>query len=168
MSAKLVNNIGIRVKSIWNQLTPWGGQNFVDKTLSLILIVAILGGIGALGYVIATPDVGERFTEFYILGPEGEAKGYPEGLVVGDTGWVIVGIINREREPVTYHVEAAINGVKNNEMGPVMLEHGDKWEEMMDFTPDRAGHKQKVEFSLYKQGQSEAYLTLHLWLNVKE
>ena len=31
--------------------------------LPIVLIVAIIGVIGALGYGIATPEVGENFTE---------------------------------------------------------------------------------------------------------
>ena len=37
----------------------------------------------------------------------------------------------------------------------------------MGFTPDRVGDEQKVEFLLYKQGGSEVYLRLHLWLGVQ-
>jgi len=53
----------------------------LDKALSVILVIAIIGAIGTLGYVIAKPKVGERFTEFYILGPNGKAEGYPTKLV---------------------------------------------------------------------------------------
>ena len=54
-------------------LAPWRGQGLVvDRILSIILIVAILGAIGTLSYVIAAPKVSERFTELYILGPEGK------------------------------------------------------------------------------------------------
>jgi len=74
--------------------------------------------------------------------------------VVGEEGKVIVGIINR--------VEVAIDGVKNNEVGPVALDHNGEWEEIVGFTPGRAGDNQKVEFLLYKQGQNEVYQRLHL------
>jgi uncharacterized membrane protein len=119
-----------------------------------------------LVYTIATPR-GERFTEFYLLGLSGEAKGYPSTLAVGEEGKVVVGIINRERDKVTYRVEVRIDGVISNEVGPVTLEHDEKWEKMVGFTPDRAGDKQKVEFLLYRQGQSEAYRRLYLWLDVR-
>jgi len=36
------------------------------------------------------------------------------------------------------------------------------------FTPGNAGKHQKVEFTLYKNGKSEAYLTLYLWLDVSQ
>jgi len=138
-----------------------------DKTLSIILMLTILGALGTLGYVIASPKVGERFTEFYIEGLEGKAADYPKELVAGEEGKVIVGIINREHETVTYRVEVVIGGVKNSEVGPVTLNHDEKWEEIVGFTPDKAGDNQKVEFLLYRQGQNEVYQSLHLWVDVR-
>ena len=148
------------------RLSGWGGGVW-DRMLSIILALAILGALGTLGYAIASPKVGERFTEFYIEGLEGRAADYPEELALGGEGKVIVGIINREHETVTYRVEAVIDGVKNNEVGPVVLEHDGEWEEIVGFTPGRAGDNQKVEFLLYKQGQNEAYHKLHLWVDVR-
>ena len=37
-------------------------------------------------YVIITPKEGEKFTEFYILGPNGTASDYPTELKVGEEG----------------------------------------------------------------------------------
>ena len=37
-------------------------------------------------YVIITPKEGEKFTEFYILGPNGTASDYPTELKVGKGG----------------------------------------------------------------------------------
>ncbi len=148
------------------RLPGWGGGSW-DKVLSIILTLTILGALGTLGYAIASPKVGERFTEFYIEGLGGKVADYPEELVVGGEGKVIVGIINREHETVTYRVEVAIDGVKNNEAGPVALDHDGEWEEIVGFTLGRAGDSQKVEFLLYKQGQNEIYQRLHLWVNVR-
>ena len=144
-------------------------QGFIGKILSIILIVVILGAMGTFGYIIATPEMGEEFTEFYILGLEGKAEDYPKEVVVGEMGRVIVGIINRERETVSYRVEVRIDGARNNEVGPLVLAHDEKWEEAISFTPDRVGDNQKVEFLLYKDGEGEPYLKpLHLWIRVKE
>ncbi len=149
-------------------LPGWGGGTW-DKALSIILVVAILGVLGTLGYVIATPKVGERFTEFYILGQEGKVTKYPSELKVGEEGRVIIGIINRESEPVSYRVEVRIGGIENNEVGPAALENNEKWEGEVSFTPEVAGEKQKVEFLLFKNREVEPCLKpLHLWLNVKE
>jgi len=149
-------------------LPLWRGQGFVDKVLSIILIAAILGAIGTLSYVIATPKVAEKFTEFYVLGLAGKAIDYPREMKVGEEGRVLGGIINQEHETLNYWVEVRVDGVRNNQAGPLELGHDEKWEEIVSFTPDRAGDSQKVEFLLYKNGEREPHLKLHLWVNVKE
>jgi len=146
---------------------PGWGMGAWDRMLSITLTLAIVGALGMLGWSLASPKVGERFTEFYIEGLEGKATDYPQELALGEEGKVIVGIINREQETVTYRVEVAIDGVKNNEIGPVALDHDGKWEEIISFTPVRTGENQKVEFLLYKQGQNEVYQKLHLWVDVR-
>lgn len=150
-------------------LSLWRGKNFVDKIMSLVLIFVILGAIGTISYVLAVPRVGEQFTEFYIVGPEGKAEGYPQELLLGEEAQVMVGIVNREHEDVSYRVEVKIDGVRRNTTGSVMLAPGEKWVESIDFTPTRPGDNQKVEFLLYRNGQSEPYLKpLYLWIDVEE
>ena len=148
-------------------LWPWRGQNTLDKILSIVLIAAILGAIGTLGYVIAAPKVGEDFTEFYILGLEGKTTDYPKELKVGEEGKVIVRIVNHEHETVGYQVVVRIDGAKNSDIGPIVLEHDEKWERKVSFVPRTAGENQKVEFFLYKNGEAKAYLEpLRLWIDV--
>ena len=149
-------------------LASWRRQNFVDKVLSTILITAILGAMGTLGYVIATPKIGEKFTEFYILGLEGQAIEYPKEMRTGEQGRVLVGIVNREQETVSYWVKVTIDEVTLNGISPVVLHHEDRWEQEVGFIPAQLGDNQKVEFSLYKQGQSEAYRVIHLWIDVED
>ena len=149
-------------------LEHWKEQSLRGKTLSIMLIVALLVAIGILSYYIAAPKVGEKFTEFYILGPDGKAENYPEELVVREEARVIVGIINREYKTVSYRLEVEIDGVKSNEAGPLVLAYNEKWEETVSFTPSKSGDNQKVAFLLYRQGQSEIYRSVHLWVNVSE
>lgn len=148
--------------------TPGWSVSTWDKTLSIILIVSILGALGTMGYVMARPKVGETFTEFYILGVEGKAADYPEELVMGEEGEVTIAIINQEHRPVSYQLEARINGMKNSKVGPIILNHEERWEGKANFVPKMSGDNQKVEFLLYKNGENEPYLKLHLWLKVKE
>ena len=150
-------------------LAPWRVQSLADKLLSIVLIAAILGATGTLGYVVANPKVGEKFPEFYILGLEGKAIDYPNELNVGQEGRVLAGIINREHETMSYWLEVRIDGVRDDMTGPIELEHNEKWEETVSFTINRAGDTQKVEFLLYKNGEVEPCLKpLSLWVNVKE
>lgn len=147
-------------------LHPWRGQNRLGKILSVILIVAILGATGTIGYVIATPKQAEKFTEFYVLGPEGKVEGYPEELTVGETATVIAGMVNHEHQDVSYRVEITIGGNKHSEITQVVLGQEERWEQEVSFTPDKVGENQKVEFVLYKNG--EPCSRLHLWVDVKE
>ena len=167
----------VRLRTLWEEerfsilftlsLPGWRG-NAWDKVLSFVLVIAVLGALGALGYVIAMPKVGEQFTEFYILGMEGNAADYPRELVVGEEESVIVGIINNEYKTVSYRVDVTINGEKNNDVEGITLEHEEEWEGEVSFVPEVASENQKVEFLLYKDGEPDIYSSLHIWINVKQ
>ena len=83
----------------------WESSSRLDKALTVVLIIAIITSVGALAYVVTHPRQGEAFTEFYILGPNGTASGYPTNLTVGENGTVIIGIVNHEGRNVTYYVQ---------------------------------------------------------------
>ncbi len=150
--------VGVRISNKFGDV--WG------RVLSGILALAILGSLGMLGYSIASPFK-EPFTEFYLLGLSGEAKDYPSLQSAGEEGKVVVGIVNREYETVSYRLEVRIEGIISNEIGQVTLEHEEKWEEIVSFTPERIGNEQRVEFLLYRQGQNEVYRSLHIWVDVQ-
>lgn len=144
----------------------WQGQSTLDKALSAILTVAIVGAVGTLVYAAVTPEVGERFTELYILGREGKAANYPTELRVGEEDKVTLGIINQEQETVSYQIVVTIDGIKTSGLGPVTLEHEGKWEGEVSFTPTKTGNNQKVEFSLYEGDKPSPEESVHLWINV--
>jgi len=139
-----------------------------SKILLIVIVGAILGAVAALGDDIATSRVDEKFTEFYVLGSEGKAADYPSELRLEEQGSVVVGIINREGEIVSYRLKVKVGGVSDGEMEPLTLAHDEKWEEIVSFTPDRVGDNQKVEFLLYKNEEIEPYRQLQLLLDVKE
>jgi len=152
------------------QMTMLGwGKSVWDKALSVVLALTILGALATVGYVIAVPKVGESFSELYILGLEGKAVDYPSELVVGEEGRVIVGITNNEHKTVSYRVEVRIGGEKNNEIGPIVLEHDDGWEGEVSFVPQVPGENQSVEFLLYRNGETEpCFEPLRLCVNVTQ
>ena len=147
----------------------WKTINIWNRALSIALVILILGSIGTLAYAIVTPKQGEKFTEFYVLGPNGEAEGYSTELSIGETGKVILGIGNQEGEDnLVYNVELSIDGELKQTIGPLTLADEEKWEEGVSFIPDKMGENQKVEFNLYKQGEDEPYKVLYLWLDVQD
>ena len=140
----------------------------LGKSLSIVLALIVLGAIVALIYTMAVPAPGEAFTEFYILDTGGKATDYSAQLKLGEEAGLILGIINQEQIAVSYRVEVKIDGVTNGGLGPIALSHNEKFEQLVTFTPDKAGEKQKVEFLLYKQGETGVYQSLHLWVDVAE
>lgn len=144
-------------------LAPWMGQSLAEKVVSGILVLTLLGTIGAASYAIATPKVSKSLTEFYILGAEGKAEEYPKEVVVGEEVGVIVGIANREGKTLSYYVEVTVDGVKTDEIGPIVLGHGESWKEEVNFKLLKLGKRQKVEFVLYKE--RELHSKLHLWID---
>lgn len=150
-------------------LPVWGAQSPLRKSLLVILVVVILAVVGVAAYVISSPRPGESFTEFYLLGSKGEAKDYPSELKVGDIGRVTLVIVNREHETVSYGVEVTVDGIRNSVIGPVVLEQGQTWKREVSFTLIPGAGKQKVEFTLYRNQESEPYLKpLYLWINIVE
>ncbi|MFC1962384.1 DUF1616 domain-containing protein [Chloroflexota bacterium] len=146
----------------------WRGQSSADKILYIILTVAILGAIGTLGYVVTTPRVGEKYSEFYIQELEGKAINYTEELVLGEAEQIMVGIINREHEDVYYRLQIESSGTLIKELGPVMLGHEQKWEREVSIILMKGGENQRVELLLFKDGEDEPYRSLHIWVNVRE
>jgi uncharacterized membrane protein len=156
--------LSVNLNISFTQLTAMKG---LDKALSVFLALSILAAVGTIAYVMISPKTGEKFTEFYILGPEGKAEGYPTELEIGEEGIVILGIVNHEQEEeIVYRVEILIDGEVYNTVGPLRLENDEIWEEEISFSPRKAGDDQKVEFILYKQAQGEPSNSLHLWLDV--
>lgn len=141
------------------------GPNFLDKVLSIFLIASIIGSSATLVYVVVKPKTGERFTEFYLLGPNGTTFDYPIDLKIGEDGKVIIVIINHEYENVTYLLEINFNGSLIHEE-QVLLIKNEKWEIPLTFKATKKGENQKLNFLLYKGQQIEAYRILHLWISI--
>ncbi|MCG8401328.1 MAG: DUF1616 domain-containing protein [Firmicutes bacterium] len=155
-----------RFKIVLEADFKWSEQSRLDKVLSVLLVGAVLFAVGTLYYVITTPKTGEKFTEFYILGPGGMAEGYPRELKPGEDGKVIVGVVNHEYEKVVYRVEVVMNGHLEKEVHPVTLEHEEKWERPLVFSAHTPQKNLKVEFRLFREGDGEPYRKLHLWVDV--
>lgn len=146
----------------------WGSLSRLDKILSVALVGTIIFAVGSLYYVATTPKVGEKFTEFYILGPGGKAEGYPRDMKTGEEKEVILGTVNHEYRPVSYTAEVRMNGYVKKRLGPFELNHEEKKEESVSFSVYEPHENMKVEFLLFKNGESDPYRSLHLWVDVRE
>lgn len=145
-----------------------GDKSRLDKALTILLVLSIIASVSALVYVIVTPKQGEKFTEFYILGPKGMAYDYPTIVEAGNKSTVIVGVVNHEYSLVNYTMHLSLNNstLLSRE---IALEHNQTWEKPVSYVLNKPGDSQKVEFLLYKEENFTApYRDLHLWVNVSE
>ncbi len=145
-----------------------GDNNRLDRALSILLVLSILLSIAALVYVIVTPKQGEKFTEFYILGPGGRAYDYPTSVLAGNNSTLIVGVVNHEYTLVNYTMQMSLNNSTflNRDLA---LEHNQTWERPISYAINKTGDGQKLQFLLYRDGNFTApYRDLHLWVNVSQ
>jgi uncharacterized membrane protein len=140
----------------------------LDKALTIFLIIAIVATLGFIIYMVATPQKGEKFTEFYILGTEGKAQNYPKQVILGEPVDILIGVVNHEYKSTSYRVKIKVSDIEATEVNIGTLANREKWEEIISFTPQFAGERQKIDFYLYKNGEDEPYLKdpLRLYIDV--
>lgn len=159
---KFYVNFGGFASSIKGQFE---GKSRTSKVLSIILIITILLAISTTVYIILKPKQGESFTEFYILGPNGKASGYPTNLTVGQNGTVIIGLVNHEYQTANYEVVVRSNGTVMSQQN-ITLTNGNQTQIPYSFTASSAGYK-NIEFLLYKlPDTTNVYRSLHLFVNM--
>ncbi|MGA9141203.1 MAG: DUF1616 domain-containing protein [Methanocella sp.] len=145
-------------------------DNRLDRILTVVLICAIVMSLLVLAYVVVVPKQGEKFTEFYILGPDGKAENYPTMFAIGDQQPVIAGVANHEYRDVTYDLIVTLNDsstITEIYSDRFTLANNQTWEKTVSIKPDRTGSKMKLEFDLYADGNMTApYREVHLWVDV--
>jgi uncharacterized membrane protein len=145
-------------------------ESKIDRVLAVFLALSILASVGGLAYVIGNPKEGEHFTEFYILGANKTAEGYPTDFVQGEKGTVVVGIVNHEYRPVDYTMEIRLENhslpLPENQKR-ISLANNMSWVEPVTFTPSLEGKNMKLEFLLFNETEKKVpYRNLHIWINV--
>ncbi len=156
-----------RFQVAWRVTLPWGAEKGVDKALSIVLFGAIVIMLGTFLFGILTTGIGEKFTEFYILGVEGKAADYPRELTLGQETSITVGLINREQATASYRVIVTLEDEKVGESPKVTLNYNETKEQAVTFTPNKAGTELKLEFLMFRDGGTQPYeKPLRLWVTV--
>lgn len=142
----------------------------LNRALTSFLLVVFVVSLLATGYVAMNPPRStDPYTEFYLLGPAGNASDYPTQLTPGESGTVTVGVTNHEGESTAYLIRV----VDTNATGDGTLvtrsrtiPAGETWKTNVTFSMDSPG-RHLVRFQLYKGGMStDPYRTTRLWINV--
>ncbi len=106
----------------------------------------------------------DKTTYFKILNANGEEKNYPTRLYLGIPAEVIAVVENHEYEKASYTLEVRLGGVLLKKES-FTLEHGEKWEKRINFTPSIIGSLLKLEFLLYKDGLDKPYRYFYLYVS---
>jgi uncharacterized membrane protein len=85
--------------------------SILERRVTIALSLGIAIALGTSAYVAFRPRPAVTFTDFYILGPGGNASDYPTKLIVNQTGKLILGLTNHEGTTVNYTVRADLVGV---------------------------------------------------------
>src|SRR2546427_2490943 len=103
----------LRLSAALDLVMPrWGEYSLFDKCTTIALSLGIVVSGVTLAYILENPRPGKTFTDFYILGPGGNASGYPTALNVSQIGSVVLGIANHEAANVNYTVHIDLVGVR--------------------------------------------------------
>ena len=137
-----------------------------DMILTGALIFSMALAAGMIFFVVTTPRIGERFTEFYILDTSGKAEKYPANLKYNYPSELRAGVINHEYANVNYTLQIALDNEVLMDTW-FTLAHNSTWEKNLTFVPDKEGIDMKLEFLLFKDDNFTApHRALHLWVNV--
>jgi uncharacterized membrane protein len=81
------------------------GKTKLDTSFNMVIVILVVVSLSLLAYAVISPKEGEKFTEFYLLGPNRIADEYPSYLLPEETGKVIIGVVNHEYRTINYTVE---------------------------------------------------------------
>jgi uncharacterized membrane protein len=115
---------------------------------------------------------GEKFTEFYITGPDGKFSNYSTTFMPGEQKPVGIGIINHEYEDKNYDLVVRLNdssraSVVHSET--IFVARDQTLEKVINITPDMAGDNLKLTFELYIDGNlSVPHRICYLWISMND
>lgn len=140
-----------------------------DQILTSLLVLLLLFSILGVTYIATLPGGSDTsYSEFYILGPEGNAGNYPTNLTPGETGEFILGITNNEHQDMVYTIRIVQDGDLIEERS-VEVTDQNTWEDEFQFSINEEG-THKLEILLFVEDSTESsngpYRDLHLWVTI--
>ena len=137
-----------------------------NATLTVILAIVLVAAIFGTILIVVLPQPSTPFTELFLLGPSGNASGYPTNLTLGQTGNVTVGVVNHENANADYSLVVTLDNKTVVNTTSFSLANSQAWQDSISFTPTQRGMGQKLEFDLYKIGTPSVYRSVYLYLTV--
>jgi uncharacterized membrane protein len=145
----------------------WVRRRGVSAPFALLGMVCAVSIVAIILNSMLRPSDRGGFTEFYVLSSTGKAGSYQQEAVVGHDIRVKLALVNNEHEVIFYRVEITVDAQKVGHIGPIPLAPGRKWEHSVGVRPTNPGHRQRVEFLLFKGRADKPDRFLRLWIDTK-
>jgi uncharacterized membrane protein len=130
----------------------------INKWLAILLSAAILLLLIVIIFLALSPHEQDKFTEFYILNVNGKAANYPRQVKLGDQVEVIVGVINHENKRMSYKITLKNGDAEIGAFETGILQANDKWENKINFTMNKTGKNQKINFYLFVANEPSPHI----------
>jgi uncharacterized membrane protein len=123
--------------------------------------------VAALAYVVTIGATVPTSTALYVLGDEEKIADYPTEVAVGESFAVTVGGSQASNASGRYRLTATSGDAVLATLGPVDLPAGGTWQSEVRVALPRAGPDQELELNLARDGDSEPFRTVRLWVDVR-
>jgi len=115
-------------------------------------------------YWVARPN--ERFTEFYVLGPQGGLENYARQLRPGEEFTVTLVLRNFERRRMEYRLRVPFDPSIGELRTPVIANEG-TWARTLRLKAPAGSGQTQLSFDLYRLGDSTPYRQLYLRVDLR-
>lgn len=165
-------------------LPDWKSYSRWDKVVTISLCFGVVVAGGTLAFLFESRTPSSNFTSFNLLGPTGNASGYPTTLNISQSGTVIISVANHESAIVDYALRVDLVGIRviydatgnpteiieanRTTLSWMNATSGDgqNWTRPYSFSILSAG-LWKIQFLLFKNGDFlSSYRELHLFIRV--
>ncbi|MCU0800043.1 MAG: DUF1616 domain-containing protein [Candidatus Thermoplasmatota archaeon] len=137
------------------KIGPLTDGSLPDLMITSVLIIAIIIAAGVGVYLYTSYHENEKYTEFYILGPDRKIADYPDLFNINEDKSLFIGINNHEFDKIAYTISIHLNDIdtvqqildfENMTITPerrynynVTLSHKGEFFQGMKFNIDRPG-----------------------------
>lgn len=143
----------------WNEIPSLDRFFLFSSIIVAIFTIALLSGFYG-------SSQGSTTTEFYVLGPDDQAKGY-QTVIEGGTLDLVIGVRNHEQEQLVYSVHIDVDGQNAMIVGPLLVGPGKTWEQRLRIPILARSGRRMVELRLMREGMKHTYRGLYFWMDVE-
>jgi uncharacterized membrane protein len=145
----------------WRQTGRW--QKVLTSTQVFALGLLCLAGIRLFQMALSTEP---QFTEFYLLGQDGQADRYPQSAALNEPVMVTAGVVNQQGQNIHYGLAYQVDASKTRLLQDFWLVADERWQQEVSLAmPDSPGIH-KVALLLWDMESGQSLDTLYLWIEV--